>query len=99
MKLPSKDDPLGDKEGELPLFTVLAVLKENDVSVMGLGGDLYLLSDAHNEILESQCFPTLVGGLMVRRLARKFEIETMDFYYCPKTGARRYEPPENKGQH
>jgi len=33
MKLPAKDDPGGDKEGELPRYIVLQTLRENEVNV------------------------------------------------------------------
>jgi len=92
MRLPPKDDPHGDREGALPLSIVLAVLRENDVEVRHLGGDLYLF--ASGDVVEAQEMTDPVGGLMVRRLARLFGIHVVDFYYDPATGDRRAPAPK-----
>lgn len=89
MKLPPKEDPHGNQEGSLPRSIVLQVLKEFDVQIDDLGSHLYLFS-ASDEV-ESQKLPEMVGGLMIRRLSKKFAIRIVDFYW-DETGQRRYKP-------
>ena len=87
MRLPASDDPGGDREGALPRDIVLIALREHGVSIRSLGGDLYLL--AEGGVFEVQSLTDPVGGVIVRRLARKFRIHILDFYYDPLTSARR----------
>lgn len=90
MRLPSADDPHGDKEGELPREAVLDALRENGVSVQPLGASIYLMADG--DTLESQRFGARIGGLMIRRLADVFAIPLPAFYYTAD-GRRRFQPP------
>jgi hypothetical protein len=84
MRLPPKDDPGGDREGRLPLDDVLTVLRRYGVTVKvephPSGGDVCctLTSDAACEV---HFLPDPVGGLMVKHLARKFDVPTVQFYY------------------
>jgi hypothetical protein len=86
VRLPAKDDPGGDREGSLTRETVLEVLRENDTDIQHLGNHLYLLM-AGDEVT-SQVFEDRVGGLMIRRLSRQFQIQITDFYYYPCGGRR-----------
>ena len=87
MRLPDKNDPGGDKESELPCNIVLQTLRDNGVSIHHLGSELYLLSQGDE--VTSQVFGELIGGLMIRRLSKKFAIHIVEFYYDPITGTRR----------
>ena len=86
MKLPAKDDPGGDKEGELPRYIVLQTLRENVVNVEILN-DVYLLSKGDE--ITAQVFREYIGGLMIRRLSNFFGISLLDFYYDRETGCRK----------
>ena len=86
MKLAPKDDPGGDKAGEVPLDVFLKVLSENDVGVSELGGNLVQMSCGGT--IEVQCLPDPVNGLMVKRIAKKFDIFITDFYYDPACGGK-----------
>ncbi len=95
MRLPPKDDPQGDIEGRLPLEDVLTVLRRQNVSVTtepASDGTVCctLVSD---EVAEVQFLPDPVGGVMVKYLARKFDIETVEFYYFRQLDAQRELPP------
>lgn len=87
MKIPDKDDPGGDKEGAVARDVVLAVLKDNDVQIKCLGDDLYLMSNTAEE--EAQVFRSVIGGLMVRRLAKIFTIDLIEFYYDPLNAGKK----------
>lgn len=89
MKIPDKNDPGGDKEGQLPRDIVLQTLTTNGVSVQHLGGGMYRL--AQSNVVEYQRFQEFIGGLMVRRLSKKFKIDGIEFYYDPVTGKRKYQ--------
>jgi hypothetical protein len=84
MRIPHKDDPGGDREGRLPRADVLEVLRRHDVAIelgpTDVAGALCctLVSDS---VAEVHWLPDPVGGLMVKHLARKFDIETVQFYY------------------
>jgi hypothetical protein len=98
MRLPPKDDPGGDSEGRLPLREVLAVLRHHGVSVEQDAPDqdgdhcCTLIDDAAAEV----CYlPDPVGGLMVKTLARKFGIPTVEFYYFRQLEAQRSAPPRH----
>lgn len=84
MRLPAKDDPGGDREGALPLEDVLAVLRRHGVSVEAepthAPGETCctIVDDAVAEVL---FLPDPVGGLMVKRLARRFDVPLVEFYY------------------
>lgn len=95
MRLPPKDDPHGDIEGRLPLEDVLTVLRRHDVSVTTEPAQdgavcCTLVSD---DAAEVHFLPDPVGGVMVKYLARKFEIETVEFYYFRQLDAQREQPP------
>ncbi|TCT21212.1 hypothetical protein [Thiobaca trueperi] len=96
MRLPPKDDPQGDMEGRLPLEDVLTVLRRHDVSVTTEASCLdgavccTLISE---DVSEVQFLSDPVGGVMVKYLARKFEIETVEFYYFRQLDAQRERPP------
>ena len=83
MRLPSKDDPGGDIEGRLPLDYVLEVMRRNQIDTIkeaeyADGTVLYsLISDDH---AESQAMPDPVGGLQMRYLIRKFDLDPLEFY-------------------
>lgn len=83
MRIPPKNDPHGDVEGSLPLDIIIQVLSENDVEVTPLGDSTYELYG--NGELEVQVFPKQVGGLMIRRLAEKYDIYITEFYFDPNT--------------
>jgi len=95
MRLPPKGDPGGDIEGRLPLADVLEVLRRNGVDVEILPPDLdgdvlcTLISDDVAEVIP---LPDPVGGLMVKTLARKFEIDTVEFYYFRQLDAQENQP-------
>ena len=92
MKLPPRDDPHGDKEGELPREIVLVVLEENDIEVTSLGNNLYELYVvvAGEAELEVQRFDHIVGGILIRRLSQDFDIPLVNFYYDPISHTQRY---------
>ncbi len=82
MRLPPKDDPHGDREGQLPLSDVLEVLRRHGVTIdpeSPRPDDFVTL--VTDDVVEVQQFADPVGGLTVRYLARKFEIDTVQFYY------------------
>lgn len=84
MKLPSKGDPGGDAEGALLRANVLEVLFEYGVSISP--GE----KDGPTELekgdtLEIQYLPPVMGGRMIRYLARKFEIPITAFYTSRKS--------------
>lgn len=84
MRLPPNDDPGGDREGRLPRTDVLEVLRRHDVTVdvgpTDAAGALCctLVSD---QVAEVHWLPDPVGGQMVKHLARKFDIERLEFYF------------------
>ena len=90
MKIPSKDDPGGDKETAVPRAVVLQVLRDNDVEVIQLGDNFYVLSNTEEVIAE--VFPDPIGGLMVRSLAHRFVIDLIEFYHDPLNGGQRRKP-------
>lgn len=78
MKLPTADDPHGDREGALPRDRILEVLYRHGVSVIhDEDGDVVLRRGSR---LEVQQLPDPVGGLLIRQLARTFEIPLVAFY-------------------
>ena len=95
MRLPPKDDPHGDIEGRLPLEEVFTVLRRHDVSITtepaSDGTVCYTL--VSDEVAEVQFLPDPVGGMMVKYLARKFGINTVEFYYFRQLDAQREQPP------
>lgn len=88
MKLPPEDDPHGDKAGAVPRDVVIKVLGENDVDVLNLGDNLYKLSCG--KALEVQVLNDMVGGMLIKRLYKKFDILLTDFYYDPLTRKHRF---------
>jgi hypothetical protein len=89
MRVPPKDDPHGDKEGAIPGSQVLEVLREHGLSVKHLGENSYQIeSDDDIAII---VIPPLAGGMFVKSLGRRFNIQTVDFYYHPNHG-RRFKP-------
>jgi hypothetical protein len=88
VKLPPKDDPYGDNTGAVPREIVIKVLGENDVDVADLGDNLYKLSCG--KAIEVQVLNDMVGGMLIRRLYRKFNIVITDFYYDPLTEKHRF---------
>lgn len=95
MRLAPKDDPGGDKAGSVPLSVFLAVLQENDVQVTKMDAGMYKLkSDMRDSrIVEAHRFTDPVNGRMVRRMAKKFAVYIMDFYYDPATSEPRFVRP------
>lgn len=79
MKLPHKDDPHGDKEGALPRSVVLDVLFQHGVSVTPTAEGYAKLRK--EDMLVVFDLPEVIGGLMVRKLARTFAIDITDFYF------------------
>lgn len=96
MRIPPKDDPGGDREGRLPLEDVLTVLRRHGVDVDAEPPDAdgecccTLISDDVSEVL---FLSDPVGGIMVRSLARKFEIDTVNFYYFRQMDEQENSPP------
>lgn len=88
MRLPPKNDPHGDIEGRLPLTDVLTVLKNFGVSVdlESESGCCTLISD---NLAEVHFLSDPVGGVMVKYLARKFEIPITEFYFFRQLEAQR----------
>ncbi|MCI0562115.1 MAG: hypothetical protein MN733_26815 [Nitrososphaera sp.] len=84
MKLPFKGDPGGDAEGALLRADVLEVLFEYGVSVSP-GKEDDSASLEKGDIVEVQNLPQVVGGKMIRYLARKFEIPITAFYISRKS--------------
>jgi len=94
MRLPPKDDPHGNLEGRLPLSDVLEVLRRHGVTIdpdePNPDDFVTLVSD---EVVEVQQLPDPVGGLMVRYLARKFDIDTVEFYFFRQIDEQNRRPP------
>jgi len=96
MRLPPEDPQERDLEGRLPLADVLEVMRRHDVSVETedptLDGRVCctLVSDTVAEVI---FLPDPVGGLMVRTLARKFDIPTVEFYFFRQLDALASRPP------
>lgn len=80
MKLPHKDDPHGDKEGSLPRPQILEVLIQNKISITPDHDSDMVDLESEDEILAVE-LPSIVGGLVIRKLARVFEVPITDFYY------------------
>ncbi|MGH8469979.1 MAG: hypothetical protein ACREVY_13650 [Gammaproteobacteria bacterium] len=78
MKLPHPSDPHGDKEGALPRAQVLDVLYRHGVTVTPRDEYAQLEKD---DIIERHQLPEIVGGLLIRRLSRLFEIPIQEFYF------------------
>ena len=78
MKLPHPSDPHGDKEGALLRAQVFDVLFQHGVTVTPRGEYAQLEKD---DIIERHQLPEVVGGLLIRRLARRFGIPTEEFYF------------------
>jgi hypothetical protein len=87
VKLPAPDDPGGNREGRRDREIVLAVLRDNGVAVNYLGEDLYLLS--HGDEVASYVLGEVVGGLLIRRLAKQFAIHIVEFYFSPFVNQRQ----------
>ncbi len=73
MKLPHKDDPHGDKEGSLPRPQILDVLIQNKISITPDHGSDMVDLESKDEILAVE--------LVIRKLARVFEVPLIEFYY------------------
>lgn len=80
MKLPHTDDPHGDKEGALPRSQILEVLYQNKISITHDENSDMVDLETEDEILAID-LPDIVGGLVVRKLARTFKIDITDFYF------------------
>jgi len=80
MKLPHKDDPHGDKEGSLQRSQILDVLIQNKVSITPDADSDMVDLETEEEILAVE-LPPIVGGLVIRLIARTFDIDITDFYY------------------
>ncbi len=83
MKLPNKDAVQADIESGLVREIVLQTLRDNGVSVEQIDSHLFELSKG--DALWVQAFDDFIGGLMIKRLAKVFDIERLDFYYDPNT--------------
>lgn len=82
MKLPGKDDPHGDRKGALPRADVLEVLRRNGVTLEpDVPGPDELIAMVSDKACETQALTDPVGGMMVRYLARKFDIAVTEFYF------------------
>lgn len=83
MRLPSPDDPTGDKVMTLPVAKVMEVLIRYGVRVTQemlpiYNGDEVLLSK--DEVEEVLVWDDKISGNVVKRLHRAFRIPIMEFY-------------------
>lgn len=84
MRLPSKNDPHGDREGSQTRQRVLDILYENSVSVIHEGGGVIILEKGDVSIAQS--LPPVIPGRMISYLARTFDIPVTDFHFKPIPG-------------
>jgi len=81
--------PQDEHEGELPLERVLRVLIENGVEIRKEGYRTRLRKD---EVLEWQLLCDPLPRWIIQNLARKFDIDMVEFYFYGKTERNQREP-------
>jgi hypothetical protein len=81
--------PTSEEDGQLPLERVLLVLIENGVGVRKVGYKTELSKD---DVLEWQFMCDPLPRWIIRDLARKFDIEIVEFYFYGNTEQNRREP-------
>ena len=81
--------PKDEHDGELPLDRVLRVLIENGVEVRKIGHRKRLMKD---DVLELQYMCDPCPRWIIQDLARKFEIDIVEFYFFGNTENNQREP-------